>query len=91
VICGTGRGGGGAQQQASRPATVGMRGHDGRATDHRGGTMPSKDREDAMHQDRDDLDTHITETPRHTDEEQVRGQRSRRPLPHRPRRKPKNG
>jgi hypothetical protein len=53
--------------------------------------MSSKDRGDAMRQDRDDLNTRITATPRHTDEKQVRGQRSRRPLPHRPRRRPTNG
>jgi hypothetical protein len=53
--------------------------------------MPSKDREDAIRQNRGDLDTHLTETPRHTDEEQTREQRHQPPPKGRPKRKPKNG
>jgi hypothetical protein len=39
--------------------------------------MPSKDREDAIRQGRNDLDTHENNPAPHTDEEQARGQRHR--------------
>ncbi|HEU4700096.1 MAG TPA: hypothetical protein VFS40_13015 [Gemmatimonadales bacterium] len=53
--------------------------------------MPGKDRQNAIRQNRNDLDTHDTNPPDYTAEEQVRGQRHHRNLPHSGDRKPKNG
>jgi hypothetical protein len=51
--------------------------------------MPGRDREDAIRENRRDLDTHLTNTPQHTAEEQTREQRHQPPRKAPPKRKPK--
>jgi hypothetical protein len=53
--------------------------------------MTSPDRQDALRQNRNDLDTHDTTPRREGDEAQTREQRRHHGQPHAPERKPKNG